>query len=228
MLIALPAVGVGHAMPGAATVTSAATPSRIGASMAASSAGVPAAPLPPDVERFVILPGESTVAYRVGETLLAQTARWRAVVGVTNALGGEIFITRANPGASHAGAITVDMTQLRSDNDRRDSALRTRWLETARFPTAEFTLSEIRGMPRVFPEGREVTVQLVGSLKIRDVARPAGFAAILSLEGVTLRGVAGTTIRMTDFGIQPPSLLGVARAEDDVALEVRFTAERSR
>ncbi len=156
----------------------------------------------------MIVPGESTVAYRVGETLLAQAARWRAVVGVTNALGGEIFINRTNPGASRAGTITVDMTRLKSDSDRRDSALRARWLETAKFPTAEFTLGEIRGMPRVFTEGREVAVQLVGTLRIRDVARPASFAAILSLEGVTLRGVAGTTVRMTDFGIQPPSLLG--------------------
>ncbi len=70
-------------------------------------------------------------------------------------------------------------------------------------------------------------MQLLGTLRIRDVARPASFGAILSLEGVTLRGVAGTTVRMTDFGIQPPSPLGVAHAEDDVVLEVRFTAEQS-
>lgn len=32
---------------------------------------------------------------------------------------------------------------------------------------------------------------------------------------------------MTDFGFEPPSLLGVFRVDDDVAVEVHITAHRT-
>ena len=53
------------------------------------------------------------------------------------------------------------------------------------------------------------------------------FATTLKLEGTTLNGVAVTQIRMTDFGFDPPSILGVLRAENDVRLEFRFVARRA-
>ena len=40
----------------------------------------------------------------------------------------------------------------------------------------------------------------------------------------TLRGTATGTIRMTDFGFDPPAILGILRAENEVRLEFRFTA----
>ncbi len=182
-------------------------------------------PLAPGVERFVIAPGESTVAYRVGETLFGQTAH-RIVVGVTNAMHGEILIDRLNPRASRAGTMTVDVARLKSDSDRRDAALRTRWLETATYPIAEFTPTAIRGLPGAYVEDREIPIEITGALKIREVVRPAAFTGTLTLSGDTLRGVANATIRMTDFGFDPPALLGIAKADDSVTVEVRFTAER--
>ena len=76
-------------------------------------------------------------------------------------------------------------------------------------------------------DGREHQVRVSGSLKIRDVTRPVTFATTLKLEGTTLNGVAVTQIRMTDFGFDPPSILGVLRAENDVRLEFRFVARRA-
>jgi len=212
-MVALLALAAGRGTPG-------------GAPVPVAPPSLSPSPLAPGVERFVIAPGESTVAYRVGETLFGQTARWRVVVGVTNAMQGEILVDRLNPRESRAETMTVDVARLKSDSARRDAALRTRWLETATYPIAEFTPTAIRGIPGVYVEDREIPVEITGTLKIRDVVRPAAFTGTLTLSGETLRGVANATIRMTDFGFDPPALLGIVKADDTVTVEVRFTAER--
>ncbi|MDR7523011.1 MAG: YceI family protein [Armatimonadota bacterium] len=192
-----------------------------------TTAGSPvrgAAPTPAALLRFVIVPAESSVTYRVAEVFLNEGNRLNIAVGVTSAVRGEILVDRARPANSRIGVITVDISQFRSDSARRDNAIRTRWLESARFPLAEFTPTSIQGLPETYQDGRELSLQVVGNLKVRDVTRPTTFAVTLKLDGETLTGTATTTIRMTDFGFDPPSILGILRAENEARLEFRFTA----
>lgn len=181
-------------------------------------------PTPTGLQRFVIVPGESRVTYRVAETFINEGNRLNVAVGVTSVVRGEILVDRARPSNSRIGVITVDISQFQSDSTRRDNAIRTRWLESARFPTAEFTPTSIRGLPETYQEGRELSVQVTGNLKVRDVSRPTTFAVTIRLEGDTLAGTATTTIKMTDFGFDPPSIFGILRAENEVRLEFRFIA----
>ncbi len=176
--------------------------------------------------RFVIVPAESEVVYRVGETIINENNRFNIAVGTTNATRGEIFIDRSTPANSRIGMITVDISQFKSDSQRRDNAIRRQWLESTRFPFAEFTPTSIQGLPQTYLEDQEVTVQVIGTLRIREVAKPTPFATKLRLRGDTLTGVATTTLLMTDFGFDPPSIFGILRAENDVKLEFRFTAHR--
>ena len=50
------------------------------------------------------------------------------------------------------------------------------------------------------------------------------FASTLKLDGNTLSGAATTMLKMTDFGFEPPSILGILRAENEVGVEFRFIA----
>ena len=61
-------------------------------------------------------------------------------------------------------------------------------------------------------------------MKIRDVTKPTTFAAKLRLDGDALTGTATTTFLMTDFGFEPPSILGMLKAENEVKLEFNFVA----
>ncbi len=92
---------------------------------------------------------------------------------------------------------------------------------------AVFTPTQIQGLPDAYTPGREITVQILGDLKIREVTRPATFSTKLRLDGATLTGIATTTIRMTDFGFEPPSILGVLKAENEAKLEFAFVARRA-
>ena len=190
---------------------------------------VPSTPAPggEGLERYIIVPSESSVTYRVGEIFFDQGNQFNVAVGTTNAVQGEAFIDRASPRRSRVGTITIDISQFKSDHARRDNAIRTGWLESERYPMAVFTPTAMQGLPDTYTPGQEVPVQISGALKIREVTRPSTFAARLRLDGDVLTGVATTTIRMTDFGFEPPSILGILKAENEVKLEFHFVARRA-
>lgn len=219
----------------------------IGASPAGSAAQVPAttripattqvpetaqvpAPAPPSpvgaagVQRFVIVPEDSTVTYRVAETFFRDGNRLNTAVGITKAVRGEVRVNRADPRLSSIAPIAVDISQFRSDSRRRDQAIRDRWLESARFPTAQFTPTSISGLPSAYRDGQELQLRIAGNLKIRDVVRPVTFETVMTVSGTALTGTARAAVKMTDFGFDPPSILGILRAENDVAIEFAITA----
>jgi len=175
----------------------------------------------------VIDPAASQASYRVGEVFIDQGNQFHVAVGTTHAIQGEIFLDRANPRRSRVGTITVDISQLKSDRSGRDRRIRSGWLESERFPLAVFTPTQIQGLPDTYRPGREIAVQIVGDLKIREVTRPTTFATKLRFDGETIAGDATTTIHMTDFGFDPPSILGVLKAQNDATLEFQFIARHA-
>ncbi len=188
-----------------------------------SDVKVASAVAPPAAQRFVIVPGESAVTYRVNETLFNEGNRLNTAVGTTTAVRGEILVDRARPANSRIGAITVDISQFKSDSERRDNAIRHQWLESAKYPIAEFAATEIKGLPETYQDTREVPVQVTGNLKIRDVTRRATLAATVKLDGNRLTIIGSTSFKMTDFGFDPPAIVFL-RTENEVRLEFRLVA----
>ena len=198
--------------------------------VAALAAGVALAAAPAasvGLERFAIVPEESQVSYHVGETFFNEDNRFNVAVGVTHGVQGEILVDRAHPRQSRVGTITVDISQFTSDSGRRDRAIRRRWLESARYPTATFTPTAIEGLPDAVVEGQDIPVRISGNLRVRDVTRPVMFSGPLKLQGATLTGTVRATIQMTDFGFDPPSILGFLKAENQATLDFQFTARRT-
>jgi polyisoprenoid-binding protein YceI len=175
-------------------------------------------------QRYVIQPGDSNVTYRVNETLFNQGNRLSTAVGTTTAVRGEVTVDRARPANSRIGTVTIDISQFKSDSQRRDNMIRQNWLESTKFPNAEFTATEIKGLPDAYQDGREVPVQITGTLKIRDVTRPTTWVSTIKLDGTTLTITGNTTIKMTDFGFDPPSIMGILKSENEARLEFRFVA----
>ncbi len=183
------------------------------------------APGPAGTQRYLIVPGDSSVTYRVQEThFFVAGERLTTAVGVTTAVRGEIVIDRARPANSKIETITVDISQFRSNSTIRDNVIRNLFLQSSRFPMAEFTPTSIQGLPDTYQDGREVAVQITGNLKIRDVTRPTTFASTVNLEGNTLMVSGSTMIKMTDFGFTPPYFALILAVENDVKLEFRFVA----
>ena len=83
-----------------------------------------------------VAPAGSFVGYRVDERYLGVGVR--TAVGRTSAVTGSVTVD----GDRVEGAdLRADMTTVHSDQARRDDALRSRAIETDRYPSARFTLA---------------------------------------------------------------------------------------
>lgn len=177
-----------------------------------------------EVQLFRIDPASSEVTYEVGEVFLNQDNRYAIAVGRTQQINGEIELDRANPQNSTMGPIEIDISAFASDSPRRDNAIRDRWLESARFPLATFVPTLIEGLPEQYTDGEELTLMITGDLTVRDVTNSVTFTVTSQLDGSQLIGNASGEVNMTDFGFDPPDIIGVLRAEDKVLIGFRFVA----
>jgi polyisoprenoid-binding protein YceI len=179
------------------------------------------------VEIYTISALDSAVTYQVGETFINQDNRFNTAVGVTKDISGKVMIDRANPQNSSIDPITIDISQFTSDSDRRDNALRNRFLESSKYPQATFVPKQIEGLPSTIQEGETYPLKISGDLTIRDVTKPVTFDANVRLDQTRLSGQAGTTLLMSDFGFGPISIAGILNTEDQVNLSFEFVALRT-
>ncbi|HEX9990174.1 MAG TPA: YceI family protein [Chloroflexia bacterium] len=171
---------------------------------------------------YRIDPSRSWAAYRVDETFF-DVRGLVTVTGTTSAVAGEILLDPQNPSASRVGEIVVDISQLRTDEPSRDNAIRRGWLESARYPLATFNNATMSGLPAKWTEGEPFAFEMAGDMTVREATRPVTWEVKATVEGDEVRGRATTQLKMSDFGVEPPSLMDL-KVEDDIALTLEFVA----
>jgi polyisoprenoid-binding protein YceI len=177
------------------------------------------------IQTFRIVPGESKVTYEVGEVFLNQDNAFNLAVGITTDINGEILVDRENPQNSSISIVSVDISKFTSDNQRRDNAIRERFLQSAQYPIVQFSPQDIQGLPDSYEPGEVITFQVSGDLTIRDVTKPVTFDVKMSGIGDTITGEATTLILMSDYGFGPISIAGILNTEDEVNIKINFVAQ---
>jgi polyisoprenoid-binding protein YceI len=172
---------------------------------------------------FVIDPAQSSAQYAVEEIFFSDNRLFTAV-GVTNAVEGEFEVTTDGQPSGKVTRMRVDLRTLKSDSPRRDNAIRRQWLESDKFPYADFVSTDALNLPASYTEGEQVSFTLVGDMTVRDVTKPVEWTVAGTLQGDTVTGEATTIIKMSDFGFVAPDIGGVLKAEDEAALTVKFVA----
>jgi polyisoprenoid-binding protein YceI len=163
---------------------------------------------------------DSLVGYRVDEILFGQTAE---AVGRTDAVEGSLTIV----GTTVTDAsFTVDMTTVQSDESNRDRQFHGRIMDTARFPTAEFRLTEPLELDQIPDDGREVTVDATGDLTLRGTTKSVTFPVRATRTGDRIAINATIPINFPEWGIPNPSG-GPASVGDDGELEVLLVLNRA-
>jgi polyisoprenoid-binding protein YceI len=172
---------------------------------------------------FVIDGAQSSASYAVEEIFFSDNRLFTAV-GVTNAVEGAFEVTSNDKPSGKVTRIRVDLRTLKSDSPRRDNAIRRQWLESDKYPYADFVSTGALNLPESYTEGAQVTFTLVGDMTVRDVTKPVEWTVVGTLQGNSVTGEAKTGIKMSDFGFAAPDIGGVLKAEDEVALTVTFVA----
>lgn len=193
----------------------------------------PAVPDSPTTQTFTVVTAESQASYIVDEEFLVDAlsklginAGQVVVVGTSPGVSGEIKLDFEQADWVQAAQFTVDMTGLRTDQDRRDTWLRDNAIQTDRFPQATFVKTAVSGLPASVSEGEEVTFEMTGDLTVRDVTRPVTFVVTAVLSGDTIQGTATTRLNLTDLGIEPPNFVRTLTVADPFTIEVSLTARK--
>jgi polyisoprenoid-binding protein YceI len=177
-----------------------------------------------EVRVYTIVPEESEVQYAVDEQFFREGVVDVTAIGITQEISGAAQFDPDNPQNSSMSTITIDISAFESDSERRDNAIREDWLESATYPIATFEPTSIEGLPEDYTFGEEVTLQISGDLTVRDEVRPTTFETTGVIEDDEMRGTATATVLMTDFGFDPPDILNVLRAENEVDITFEFVA----
>jgi polyisoprenoid-binding protein YceI len=164
----------------------------------------------------------SFAGYRVQEELADIGAK--TAVGRTPQVEGSLTIAGEEIGDAE---FTVDMTTLESDSDRRDGAIANQAIETSRFPTAGFALTEPIELDDVPAEGETIAVDAVGELTLHGVTREITIPLKASLEGDVIAVTGELDIAFADYDIDQPTSFAVLSVADNGVLEVQlfFTKE---
>ncbi len=154
---------------------------------------------------------ETFVGYRVRERF--------ATIGVVDAVGrtGEVTGTfRIRGDRVQSARMEANLAALRSDEGRRDRALRDRGIETARFPRATFRLTEPFTISRGATRAR-------GELTLHGRTSPIVATVRGQRLGERTIELAGSApIEFARFDVEPPSVAGFVTVSDEGDLEFKL------
>jgi len=167
--------------------------------------------------------GSSTYAgYRVQEELSGIGAN--TAVGRTQGVTGSMTIDGTTITDLE---ITVDMTTLASDDDRRDNSLRERGLETDRFPTATFTLTQPIEVGDVPKDGQTMEVTAVGDLTLHGVTKQVSVPIQAQIDGDRIQAIASIDVALSDYDIEAPTGFLVLSIADTGTIELHLLFEKA-
>jgi polyisoprenoid-binding protein YceI len=154
----------------------------------------------------------SEAGYRVREKLAFLAAKNDAV-GRTPDITGEAESTGEGDALTFSSAkFEIDLSTLSSDQDRRDQRIKEIGIESSRFPTATFTLTE----PLKLDASK---VDATGDLTLHGVTKNVTIPLRVRNSGSSVEAVGKLTFPWGDFGMTAPSVAGFVSVEDEATME---------
>lgn len=159
----------------------------------------------------------SQAGYRVKEILLGQD---HEAVGRTSAVTGEVTVQGAKV---TKGGFTVDLTTVRSDQDRRDKQFHNRIMDTAAHPTAKFTLTGPIDISSL--TAGSGTVPATGNLTLRGTTHPVTVDLKVQRSGANIQVSGSIPVVFADWDIPNPSF-GPVSTDDHGQIEFALVLAR--
>jgi len=172
----------------------------------------------------------SKVTYRVREQLAGLNFPDDAV-GSTDSVTGQLVILPDGAVDGARSKLTIDLRNLKSDQDMRDGYVKNRTLETDKSPTAEFVAKRLQGVPSPLPAPDRATgqtgFQLVGDLTVHGVTKEITLSGYATYSKDLVAGRAATDFTFATFGLTKPTLARLLSVDDKIQLEIDFRLKRT-
>lgn len=143
-------------------------------------------------------------------------------VGRTGEVSGGLMI---NGSAVTKADFSVDMASLRTNNNMRDSRVRSA-LDTSSFPEAKLSLREPIELPSNASSGEKIDVTARASLTLRGVTRDVDLAIEAQYVDGRIVIVGSTDIVFSDFDVEVPPSPVVLSVQDHGIMEFQALMQR--
>jgi polyisoprenoid-binding protein YceI len=174
----------------------------------------------PGIVRYVVAPDGNEARYRVREQLMHHDLPNDAV-GKTSAITGGVTVQANGIVDTAASKITIDVTSLKSDQERRDGYVTHRTLETAQYPNVVFVPTSLAGatLPLSTTEQR---FDVAGNLTVHGVTMPTVWHVSAKSEGNDITGSGWTKFTFADVQLAQPHVPVLLSVADTIRLEYDF------
>ena len=170
--------------------------------------------------RYIVAPTGNEARYRVREQLIGFDLPNDAV-GVTHDITGLVIVAPNGTIVSDSSRIIVNLTNIKSDKDRRDKFIKRKTMETERFPTVELVPRSFVGLASE-PGNAGSAFDVIGDLTVHGVTHPTTWKVNARSEGQDVIGTATTAFTFKDFALDQPRVPVVLSVEDTIKLEYDF------
>jgi polyisoprenoid-binding protein YceI len=172
---------------------------------------------------WTVVADDSYVGYRVREQLATLPAPSDAV-GRTTAVEGEMEVSGLS---IESVSVTADMTQLTSDESRRDQRVRDSGPETNAFPEAAFVLTSPIDLDTKPAEGEIVQASAEGDLTVHGVTQHVSIPIEARWGGGQIQVAGSLEVVFADYDIQAPSFGGFVTVKDQGTIELLLIFEQA-
>jgi polyisoprenoid-binding protein YceI len=191
-----------------------------GAPGAASTHGTRAAESQDGLIHITLIPGASEARYIMQVRTFGQPPR--PATCSTRDVSGEVVLRLDGSVVSELSRTTVDQRSLRCAAPLRDDMAQ-QLLQTAQHPTATFIAQSAPGLPVPLTPGPQ-NYQMVGDQIVRGISRSVTYDTSGNSTTEAFAGSSRATLKMSDFGINPPKIGPLISVDDEMIAEVDIQA----
>jgi len=186
----------------------------------------PPPPPPPTAGANLQIVDGSSASYRVTEQFVGVNFPNDAI-GTSSTVAGTLGIA-ADGSIVPGSKLSIDLRNLKSDQEQRDGYVKNRTLETEKYPMAEFVPTKIKGLPAMIPFQGQTGFELTGNMTIHGVTKEVTFQGIATFgRDGTIAGRAKTSFNFETFGLTKPSIGRLMSVDDKIDLDIVFKFKRS-
>src|SRR5215831_13058488 len=151
---------------------------------------------------YTVAPGNSRnfVGYRVTEKLVANISETTAT-GRTDNVTGTFTVDGTTV---RDVTVAADLRDLQSDNGFRDGRIRSEGLESDRFPTAKFALTQPITLSSLPQPGETITVDATGDFTLHGVTQQVTVPIQARWDGRDIQLVGSLPVAFADYHITAP------------------------
>jgi polyisoprenoid-binding protein YceI len=187
---------------------------------ATTAATAPATAAPASAGAATYKPTSASVlGYRVKETLFGQS---NEAVGRTSDITGSLVMDGSTVSTVD---LTVNMKTVKSDQSQRDGQFNNRIMETSKYPTATFKLTQPLVLSTVPSDSTVVNTKATGDLTLHGVTKSVTFDLAAQRDGANIKVNGTIPVLFSDYNIANPSA-GPATTANNGVLEFLVVFEK--